>query len=312
LQPSSDSLPARIAALLDRLSAWASPRRERLRKWGLAGALIVFVAGLAWAIRATPELELQLGIGPLILLLLLSAPAGTVLNTIELHALSRIAGGPMSWRTSAELTVYTSAANMLPLPGGVVTKLAGMKAHGVSYATATAVLVLSFFIWGSLAFLCASAALLALGKATYAAIFAGVGVALLVIAAIGSTRFKRWRWIAVVVTSRATMLALEIVRYVLAVGLVGVSISFFQAATFVVASLVGAAVVVAPQGLGVIEATTALLSSLIGLSAGIGFLAAAITRIARLAGLALIAAGLLIVGRRPSPAPDFEDHSGLA
>jgi uncharacterized membrane protein YbhN (UPF0104 family) len=49
--------------------------------------------------------------------------------------------------------------------------------------------------------------------------------------------------------------------------------NFFQAATFVVASLVGAAVVVAPQGLGVIEATTALLSSLIGLSAGIGFLA---------------------------------------
>jgi hypothetical protein len=107
-----------------------------LRNWGLAGALIIFVAGLVWTIRETPGLEPTISVWQLLLLLMLSAPAGTVLNTLELYALGRIAGGPMPMRTSLELTIYTSAANMLPLPGGVVTKLAGMKAHGSSYKAA--------------------------------------------------------------------------------------------------------------------------------------------------------------------------------
>ena len=41
----------------------------------------------------------------------------------------------MRWRTCFEVTIYTSAANMLPLPGGAMAKLAAMKSHGVNYRT---------------------------------------------------------------------------------------------------------------------------------------------------------------------------------
>jgi hypothetical protein len=206
----------------------------------------------------------------------------------------------MPWRTSLELTIYTSAANMLPLPGGVVTKLAGMKAHGVSYKAASVVLLLSFIIWGGLAFLYAAAALLALGLAEMALIFAAFGVVLCVIAVLAFARFKQWGWVAMVAAMRIASLILETIRYVLALGLVGAAVTYLQASTFVVGSFVGSAVVIAPHGLGVAEAATALLSSFIGLSAGIGFMAAAVTRIARLAGLALIAAAVLVAGRQPA------------
>jgi hypothetical protein len=300
-------LSEKITILLDQGTDWARQRRERLRNWGLAGALIIFVAGLVWTIRETPGLEPTISVWQLLLLLMLSAPAGTVLNTLELYALGRIAGGPMPMRTSLELTIYTSAANMLPLPGGVVTKLAGMKAHGSSYKAASVALVLSFVIWGGLAFLFSAAALLFLAQAKLAAIFAVLGTAMSLVATVGFARFGQWWAVAMVVATRLASLILETIRYVLALGLVGASISFVQASTFVVGSFAGATVVIAPHGLGVAEAATAFLTNSIGLSAGIGFMAAAVTRIARLAGLAVIAAVILVSGRRSGP---VNDHSG--
>src|SRR5919112_1252295 len=105
-----------FAASADRLFAWISERRDRLRKWGLMLALLVFAGGLIWSVQSIP-------------------------------------GGPMSWRTSFELTVYTSAANMLPLPGGAIAKLAAMKVHGVGIGRGSAMILLSSAIWGGLAFL---------------------------------------------------------------------------------------------------------------------------------------------------------------
>jgi len=297
LQPSRDSLPTRIAALLDRLSAWASPRREGLRKWGLAGALAVFVAGLAWAIRATPDLKLSLSIWPLVLLLFLSAPLGTLLNTAELFILSRIAGGPMSWRTSAELTVYTSAANMLPLPGGVVTKLAGMKAHGVSYRTASTVIVLSFLAWAGFTFLLSGWALLLLAQPAIGALFGLIGMVLLVACGFGYARYRDWPRVAFVALLRIVYFAVEVLRYMAAFAAIGIWLNWMQCATFVVASVVGAAVVIAPQGLGVSEASAALLATLVGVGAGMAFIAAALQRVVRLVGLSLITAAFIAFDR---------------
>lgn len=284
------SLQVRISGLLDRTIARLDGNRERLRKFGFAAALIVFGVGLLLAVRATPVLGSELQIWPLLLLTLLSAPLGTILNTVELHALSRIARGPMSWRTSAELTVYTSAANMLPLPGGVVTKLAGMKAHGVSYGTASAMVVLSFLAWAGFTFLLSGCALFVLGQPAIATLFGIVGVALLIVCGIGYARYRDWRRVAIIALLRMVYFAVEVLRYWLAFATIGVSLSLMQCATFVVASVVGAAVVIAPQGLGISEASAALLATLIGVGAGMAFIAAALQRVVRLVGLSAITA----------------------
>lgn len=279
----------------ERLVGWITDRREQFRKYGLALALLLFVGGLIWSLKSVPDLDEQIRFAPLLLLLVIGAPIGTVLNSVEMYAISRIAGGPMSWRTSFELTVYTSAANMLPLPGGALAKLAAMKVHGVGYGRGTAMILLSSAIWGGLAFLYSGAALLWLGHADIATGFALAGFLLLALCGFGFARFAHWRLVGLVALMRLISFPVEAFRYMLALIAVGASVGFVQSSIFVVASFIASAVVFAPSGLGVGESAAALLSSLIGISAALGFVAAALGRVVRLAGLSLIVGALLLV-----------------
>ena len=199
----------------------------------------------------------------------------------------------MTWRTSLELTVYTSAANMLPLPGGAITKLAGMKAHGIGYGTASIVVVLSFVAWGGFTFFLSGIALFALGRSLIAGLFCLLGLVLFTACSIGFARFQKWHWVTLIFGLRAVYFGVEVLRYFLAFATIGVQLSLLKCSTFVVASVVGAAVVIAPHGLGVIEATAAMVATLVGVGAGVAFIAAAVQRVVRQIGLALITAVLI-------------------
>lgn len=288
---------------LDNVWDWVSSRRERIRSYALVAALVVFALGLYWAITRNPELVADLELAPLVLLVVISAPIGTILNAAELWALSRIAGGPMSWRTSFDVTIYTSAANMLPIPGGAMTKIAGFHAHGVGYRVALSMILLSFLLWGGLAFVFSAVALAVLDHGWQAATFLGAGLVLLVASAAGFARFGHWPMVAIAAASRLLNFVVEGLRYWLAFAAMGLTVSFLHCSVFVVVTFVGAAVVFVPAGLGVSEATGALVASLIGLQAASGFLSTAIQRVARLAGLGAIALGFLLWQRGPGARP---------
>jgi hypothetical protein len=298
----------------ERLVGWISQRRDRFRRYGLAVALLVFAGGLIWSLASLPDLDHRISWAPLLLLLVIGAPVGTLLNSVEMYAISRIAGGPMTWRTSFELTVYTSAANMLPLPGGAMAKLAAMKVHGVGYRRGTAMILLSSAIWGGLAFLYSGAALLWLGQATVAAGFALAGAFLLALCVFGFARFAQWRLVGILALMRLISFPIEAFRYMLALIAVGASVGFLQSSIFVVASFIASAIVFAPSGLGVGETVAALLSSLVGIGAAVGFVAAAVGRAVRLTGLSLMAGALMIVNGRKKvagrPLAPAMGHSG--
>ncbi|RHW18375.1 hypothetical protein D1610_07915 [Sphingomonas gilva] len=287
---------AGFAIAADRAFRWISERRDRLRKYGLALALLMFIGGLAWAMSRLPDLPSRLRYEPLLALLVIGAPVGALLNSVELHALSRIGGGRMAWRTAFEVTVYTNAANMLPLPGGALAKMAAMKLHGVGYRAGSAMIVLSYAVWGGLAFLYSAGALMWLGQGRLAALFATLGAALLLICGAGFARFAHWRMVGIVALMRLVSLPLEALRYVLAMMAVGTAIGFGQSSVFVVASFVGSAAMIAPSGLGVGETVVALLSPAVAVPAAVGFVGAAIGRVVWMTGLALTA-GLLLLAR---------------
>jgi uncharacterized membrane protein YbhN (UPF0104 family) len=294
-QESSSRFSA-IAIVLDDALLWVANGSGKFRAYGFAAALLLFVAGFVWSIHQTPQFGFK-AIAPLLILLLLSAPAGTLLNTVELHALSRIAGGPMSWRSSFDLTVVASAANMLPLPGGPLAKLAGMKAHGTGYGTASAMILLSFLLWGGLAFLYSGVAILLFGHTRIASLFFFFSFALLAGSVFAFARFGKWQFVSVVAATKLAYFILEALRYMFALMAIGASISFLQGSAFAIASFVASAIVVAPQGLGVNEAAAAAVSTIVGISAGLGFVAAGTIRIARLIGMAVIAAAFLLLDR---------------
>lgn len=301
---------AELPVILDDAILWVTDRRATVRKYALAVALAFFAAGLVWAVRATPDLGRDFNFEPLILLLAIGAPISTVLSATETYAVSRIAGGPMRWRTCFELTIYSGAANMLPIPAGGLTKLVGMKAHGVGYRRGSAMLVLTFAIWGGLAFAYAGTALYLLAKPQVAVLFALGSVVLLVGAAAGFAQFGQWKLVVVIASMRLISFPLEAFRYLLALIAVGSAATYLQASTLVVGSFIASTIVIAPAGIGMTEAVVAVLASLVGISAATGFLAAAVGRIVRLLGLALMAGGLFLIDRRSRR--DSPHHSGSA
>lgn len=299
------SPPAMPSAVADRLLLWILERRDRWRRYGLVAALAVFIGGLAWATSSIgDDVWSRLRIAPLFLLLVIGAPIGMILNSVELHALSRLAGGPIRWRTSLEVTVYGSAANMLPLPGAVLTKVAAMKAHGVGYGKGSAMILLSYAIWGGLAFCYSAGALWFLGQGQAAALFALLGCALLIGCGAGFAQASAWRLIGIVALMRLISFPLEALRYVLAVAALGATVGFAQASVFIVASFLGSAVMLAPSGLGIGEAAVALLAPLVKIDPALGFMAAAAGRMVWMAGLTLFAGALMALARR--------HHSGSA
>lgn len=293
-------MSSRFGSLADRVVAALTARRDRWKRYGLVGAFLLFGCGLYWAASSIGDVWSRLSINHLLLLLAIGAPVGMVLNSIEFYAMSRIAGGPVGWRRSLEVTVYTSAANMLPLPGGALAKVAALKAHGVGLGKGSAVLLLTYAIWGGLAFLYSACALWMLGEAGMAAAFVVPGIGLLATCVTVAARFSVWRLVAVVALTRMVSFPLEAFRYLLAMAALGTTVAFTQASVLVIASFIGSAVMLAPSGLGVGETVVALLSPIIKVDAAVGFVGAAVGRFAWMTGLVLTAAALIVIGFRPA------------
>lgn len=293
---------ATLSDILDDALLWVMDRRDRVRRYALVVAIIFFAVGLVWAIHETPNVSEKVRLAPLIALLLIGAPLSTALNAFEMRAISRMAGQQMTWRASFEVTVFSSAANMLPLPGGVLTKLAAMKAHGIGFGTGWATIVVTFTLWGCLAFLYSAGALFFIGRATLGTGFLAISVALLMLCMIAAGKLERRKLLAPIALLRLLSLPLDAVRFIFATSGLGASVSFGQASIFAVASFTSSAVVIVPSGLGIGEAVVALLSPLVSLEPALGFLVASVSRLVWLAGLALTAGLTLLAFRLPASA----------
>jgi hypothetical protein len=293
--------PLSSAIDVDALVSWGMHRRAQLRAIGISVALAVFIFGLAWSLRAVPSLGLKFRLGPALTLLVIGAPIGTLINSVELYAISRMAGGPMKWPTSIELTIYSTAANMLPVPGGALTRLAGMKAHGVGLRAGSGMLLLSALLWGGLAFAYSAAALIWLGHTLLAASFLAASGFIAATCILALYKIGHWRLAGVIALLRAISFPLEAVRLVLAASALGSSIGFIQASVFSAASFASAAVVIVPTGLGIRETLVALLAPLALLDPAMGFLIASLDRIVWMAGLALTAGTVLLLTGRAWP-----------
>jgi hypothetical protein len=229
------------------------------------------------------------------LLLAIAGPGSLLLMTAEFYLMTRIGGNPATWRTSLEVTVYTVAANLLPLPGGVIARVTAMKAHGTSVGRSSLVVLLFIGIWGGLSFCWSGVALVFVDYVRLGAAATALGLALLCASGlvVAHLRASRTLCLAVVVT-RLAMLTLEVLRMMIAVRVLGSSIDFSGASVFVISTFLGIAIMIVPGGLGVREGVVALLSPLVSLDSAIGFLAVAVDRLARMIGVLGLAALMLL------------------
>jgi len=119
---------------------------QTIRQLALGLAAVFLLVGLVYSYSLQPEVLQNLQWQPIILLAAIGVPLTLGLNTVEFKVLALLNRVQMSMMNALEVTVIGSAANMLPLPGSTIVRVAALKTAGspLTRGTSSTVLGASF------------------------------------------------------------------------------------------------------------------------------------------------------------------------
>jgi len=267
----------RLVARVEQLRSLA--RNPWARRIALLPAALIFTLGLVLSIRLLPD-QIAL-IAPLLLILIaiVGVPVRLAIATWELKLNAALIGASLRWAESVRTTLFASAANMLPLPGGPLVRAAALKLAGGTVISSGTVTALSGLAWLGLAFLAGGYFVAANNPLVGGAFIATGGVAL-VGCTWGLYRSRQSPGLIVLLyAAKAAVIAINVVRMDWAFGSLGVETSVSQLTVFAIANVAGSLIAVAPGGLGIKEVVAAALAPLVGLDASTAFLAASLNRL---------------------------------
>ena len=271
----------------------------------LATALAAFVAMSVAAIRSFPTEDTGDINWPLLATIGIAGPTLTIwLNAAEFDAQARLLAVHVSRAAALRVSVLGTAANLLPLPGAVLVRTQALARDGVGYAAAGGIAVVAAITWlGATAF-AAGLGVLLLGGFVIGPLCVATGVVLCVVGLLLCQRFpggtvRAWTLLFAVELGLTVMAALRLLVILIALGL---DVEPGQALAMTIAGALASATGIFPAGLGLREALTALVASLVSLDAAAGFAAAAADRIAGLVVLFVASAAIIAVRRFGQPA----------
>ena len=267
--------------------------RQGFRRIALILGALGFAIGLTFAIKSQPNLLHNIRWGLACVVLAVGVPLAIVGNAFEFKLSGAFMHRNIPFPRALEISIIASAANMLPLPGGVATRVIALKSYKISYKDGITINFLFAFIWAAIALLFAGICLLPYEiwmKWIFLVVGLGTGFGSLVWAGKRNIPMKTY---CLAVLQRLFMVFLGALRLWLCLLALGISAGFGQAAVFVVGSIVGSVVSVVPAGLGFREGVSAGLAPIVGLAAASGFLAAALNR---LLGLLILFPSALSIG----------------
>lgn len=282
---------SRLAKLLEnareKIQSLADQQRTRNAALFLGG--IAFLIGLILALKSEPHLVQDINWIPASLVLALGVPLTMLANSLEFKLSGASMQRRIPLRRALEISTIASAANLLPLPGGLATRVAALKSHGIAYRDGIAVNFLFMFLWVALAFSLTGGFVWA-HEIWLASLFLGVGL----LFGGASYIWAQRRSVPLAIygmasLQRLAMLLIETLRIWLCLLALDIEAGLGQAAVFVIGGVVGSAAALVPAGLGIREGVSAGLAPFIGLSASAGFLATALNRVIGMLFLAPVA-----------------------
>ena len=270
-----------------------------LPRWALALGFTVFTVGLVLALQAVRIDMNDVSIWWMVAAALVGVPMMTVSNATEYKLAAQLNGHSVSVLDAVEVAITSTAANVLPLPGGPLVKIASLRRAGSPMSTAAKTTIWTGLLWLAVASVVAALALLSENKiipVIVVPVSLAIGaVAVRRLVALGAGPGRQATVVGLVWVELLGTLATALRLWLVAQG-IGISLGA-TAFVLALAPVVGAAVVFVPAGLGVREAASAGLAVVSGATAGVGFLVAAVDRIL---GLVVhgVAAGLLLTRRK--------------
>ena len=303
-------------ARVGRALAWVTGRRPRSATADralLVAAVLLFVVAFALGLRTVPPGTVDVTAWPFALVVL-AVPATSVANALEYAVAARIGGRRVVGWEAIEVSVLSSAANLLPLPGAALVRVRAMRRAGTSYRRALSVTAVVGGAWLATSLVLAGA-LLAVRRD---AAVAGPGIAaVLVIGLLGlvasavavrslAAGGEALRLSAALLATEVLTVALAGLRYLLVLRGLGLDAGLEQAVALTVAGVLASAIGFVPGGLGLREALAGVIAGLVGLPAAVGVLAAAVDRLVALPVLAALAVAVATPGvreRHPEAGP---------
>jgi uncharacterized membrane protein YbhN (UPF0104 family) len=274
---------------------------HRWRLIAYAAALTLFVATTATGIALLPSN--QDAIAPLFLgvVVVVLAPLGIACNAAEYAVTARLLDGRPSTLQALRVAVLSTAANLLPVPGSALVRVASLRQTGGSTVRATRAVLAAGVTWTAVT--CASVGAVALTSghpAVGATLLAGAAGLLVVASRLargrGTDAHGRTMGLLVVVEGASTVVATARL-WCCARGL-GFDVSVGPAVALASASVLASLVGIAPGGLGLREALAAAIGPLVGIPAALAASVAAVDRVIGSAVVAVVVVGLAAGDRR--------------
>jgi len=251
-----------------------------MKRFILITAAIVFVSGIVLSIRAQPELVDRIALQPLVLLTIVAVPCAVALSVLEFLCMAKLAGTKVSVSSAAETTIIGSMANLLPIPGGTLVRVAALKASGTTVKRGANITLLAAAVWLGICLAYAGPWLAAFDQHAFAAILFSAGIAVIIGCGIWAQLYFGGFINIVGLTSIRLLLTLsDAVRLYLCFWCLGLTSGIEQVSVLTLSSFAGAAFSLVPAGLGVREGVAAVLGPVISISAPAAYLATSLNRI---------------------------------
>jgi hypothetical protein len=288
-----DSL-TRVTSRLQAMRDSASSPARRKAVLGIAGLALAIGAVLAW--RSRPDVPTDPEPWLLVLAIAVVVPLHVVLNGMELLVMARIGRTRMPLGEIARVTVLSSAANLLPIPGAVLVRTRALQRLGSTGRHALSVTLAVGLGWVATACTIAGLLLLAVEPGGAAAAFLGAGVVGLAVLwqVLGLYPARRSHSFLALIGVEAASTVVAGLRLALAIAGMGYSVSYAASVAVSLSAPLSSLVGVFPGGLGLREGIAAGLAPLVGLATAVALLATVVDRLLGAAVQAVMSVVLLV------------------
>ncbi len=255
-------------------------RSDVVRRGAFGVAFVVFLAGIILSVRAQPEAIENLRLLPMLVVLCGVMPVILLLNGREFQLSVRLLDKELSYADAMGTTVMGSAANMLPLPGSAMVKIARMRVLGIDLAAGSFLTMVLAFLWLGCSFLYGGVWLYVLTKTQWSGLVPLAGFLLLCgVVFLGGKTHGHFLVLLEILVVRMLLVFVDACALYFCFQSLALTGNFAQASVLTVSGVLGAAVSIVPAGFGVREVAAAGLAELITMSAASAYLAASLYRI---------------------------------
>jgi uncharacterized membrane protein YbhN (UPF0104 family) len=296
----AEDVPATPGGVVGRLlryrSAVAGVGERRL----LLIAVVLFLVASAIGAANLPPVETSVRWPVLLLVPLIGVPATVATNAWEYSVTARLLGYRIPPPDAARVSVLSTAANLLPIPGAVLVRSRALHQRGTGMGSALSITTAIGIAWVGVTAVLAGGLQLVVGEPALGVVVLVGGLVVLGLAGLLAARTKG---VALRRSDVGTVLVVEVVAVLVAASRLqlvlwglGYSPGADQSLALSLAGSLGSAVGFLPAGLGVREVLAAGIGPIVGLPAAVSLVATAVDRVLGLVVLAAIAGVLVATG----------------